>query len=241
MRGEGKIYGSPTTLRLTKATFTNNCEVKVDYTNVKLPCAWRWNWNNARSDPVFGYCHSFVNQVRGCAQARGYVNGNIFHTNFSRMQIDYDVTYHNMLVLNTTEKREQHVLRTCLWQQQHGYLRLLNKLHMQVRDTTTAGSRFILPLDGPAEVSEDDFVKFVKKDTTKTPETPITRLWSWPQHFMPPQASRRLFWTNAMAICFRRRDVATLTCALIPSANLKCLATTTSPKEITFYAWKCDK
>jgi hypothetical protein len=109
------------------------------------------------------------------ATPQGTINGNIFHNNFSRIQLDYDVTYRNMLVLNTTQKENKTFYGKIYGSGNVGIWGFLNNLHMQVRDTTTKGSKFFLPLDGPEEVDESDFITFVKKDTAKAkPDDPLT-------------------------------------------------------------------
>lgn len=190
--GEGKIHGTPDNIKIEgKLKFSNNCEIKVDYTNVTyriiggeieiMPDQIRFSDIAIRESGI-----GFV------PKPQGYVNGNIFHNNFSRMQIDYDVTYRNMLVLNTTEKENSTFYGRVYGSGNMGIYGFLNKLHMQVRDTTTAGSRFFLPLDGPAEVSDDDFVKFVKKDTTKVIETPITGFDLDLNIYATPQATAQI-------------------------------------------------
>jgi hypothetical protein len=48
-----------------------------------------------------------------------------------------------------------------------GIYGFINKLNMEVENTTNKNSHFYLPLDGPAEIGEYDFIHFVKKDTVR--------------------------------------------------------------------------
>jgi len=169
VRGNGKIHGTPANLKIEGDLNMFNTEIKVDYTNVtyKLDGKIEVMPDQIRFSEV-------KMREKGTAAPQGTINGNVFHTNFSRIQLDYDVTYRNMLVLNTTEKENNLFYGRVYGSGNVGLWGFLNNIHMQVRDTTTRNSRFFLPLDGPAEVSEDDFVTFVKKDTVKVDEKPLT-------------------------------------------------------------------
>jgi hypothetical protein len=83
------------------------------------------------------------------------------------MRLDYDINYKKMLVLNTTEKDNKTFHGRVYSTGSAGIYGYLNNLNMEIKDTLTKNSTFILPLDGPAEVDEEDFVHFVKKDTIK--------------------------------------------------------------------------
>jgi hypothetical protein len=50
----------------------------------------------------------------------------------------------------------------------------LNNLHMIVSYESTKNSKFFLPLDGPNEIENSDFIKFVKKDTVMQIEEKIS-------------------------------------------------------------------
>lgn len=163
VNGEGKITGTPGKVKLNGKFRLFNSEVKVDYTNV--------------SYKVDGDIELFPDQIRfsdllirerdlkGAPQ--GTVNGNIFHNNFSKMQIDYDITYRNMLVLNTTEKENKTFYGKVYGSGNVGIYGFTNNLTMKIVDTTTKNTRFVLPLDGPAEIGDNDFIHFVKRDTTR--------------------------------------------------------------------------
>jgi hypothetical protein len=163
VNGEGKIHGTPDKIKLDGKLHLFNSEVKVDYTNVTYNIT-----GDIEIMPDQIRFSDLLMREKGLRSSpQGTVNGNIFHTNFSRIQLDYDITYRNMLVLNTTEKENKLFYGKVYGTGNVGIYGFLNNLHMQVRDTTARNSRFFLPLDGPAEISEDDFIRFVKKDTIK--------------------------------------------------------------------------
>ena len=171
VNGEGKIHGTPDKIELDGKLRLFNSEVKVDYTNVTYNIT-----GDIEIMPDQIRFSDLLMREKGLRSApQGTINGNIFHNNFSRIQLDYDITYRNMLVLNTTEKENKLFYGKVYGTGNVGIYGFLNNLNMQVRDTTARNSRFFLPLDGPAEISEDDFVRFVKKDTIKTiKENPAT-------------------------------------------------------------------
>jgi len=161
--GGGKVHGSPDNIKVDGKLKLYNSEIKVDYTNV--------TYNMTGEVEIMPDQIRFTDltmKEKGLKGApSGTINGNIFHENFSKIQLDYDVSYRNMLVLNTTEKENKTFYGKLYGTGNIGLWGFLNNLHMRVIDTTNKNSKFILPLDGPAEVEESDFIHFVKKDTTK--------------------------------------------------------------------------
>lgn len=161
--GEGKVHGTPDNIKIDGKFKLFNGEVKVDYTNVIYN--------------VTGDIEIFPDQIRfsdlllrekGSKTApQGTVNGNIFHSNFSRIQLDYDITYRNMLVLNTTEKENKTFYGKVYGTGNVGIYGFTNNLFMKIVDTTTKNTKFYLPLDGPAEIGDNNFIHFVKRDTVK--------------------------------------------------------------------------
>ncbi len=168
--GKGKIHGSPDNIKIDGKLKLYKSEIKVDYTNV--------TYN------ITGEIEILPDQIRFSellmsenglkATPQGTINGNLFHRNFTKMQIDYDVSYKNMLVLNTTQNENKTFYGKVYGTGNVGIYGFLNGLHMQITNTTNKHSRFVLPLDGPAEIDENDFIKFVKKDTLKKEEEKLT-------------------------------------------------------------------
>lgn len=161
VNGEGKIHGTPDNIKIDGKLKLFNSEIKVDYTNVTynitgeieiMPDQIRFN--------------DLLMREKGTKTApQGTVNGNIFHTNFKNIRLDYDIQYKNMLVLNTSEKENPMYYGKIFSTGNVGLYGLLNNLTMEIDNTTTNNSKFYFPLDGPAEIADDDFIKFVKKDT----------------------------------------------------------------------------
>lgn len=176
--GSGKIHGSPDNLKIDGKLKLYNAEIKVDYTNV----TYNMNGEIEIMPDQIRFSDLLMREVNAIAKDKGLksapqgtINGNIFHSNFSRIQLDYDITYRNMLVLNTTQKENKTFYGKLYGSGNIGIWGFLNNLHMQVVDTTTKNSKFVLPLDGPSEVEESNFINFVKHDTVKAkPDEPLT-------------------------------------------------------------------
>jgi hypothetical protein len=164
VNGSGKIHGTPANILIDGKFRLWNSEVRVDYTNV----TYRATGDIEVMPDQIRFSDILLREKGTKAAPQGTVNGNIFHRNFDRMQLDYDITYRRMLVMNTTEKDNSTFYGKIYGTGNVGIYGFISDLHMVVVDTTTRGSRFILPLDGPAEIGENDFIHFVKKDTVKT-------------------------------------------------------------------------
>ncbi|MBA3680244.1 MAG: translocation/assembly module TamB [Bacteroidetes bacterium] len=171
--GEGKIHGTPDNIKIdgTFKLFKN--EIKVDYTNVTyymdgdieiMPDQIRFSDLVMREKTM---ADQLMKDKKVKAVPQGTINGNIFHSNFTKIQLDYDVTFRNMLVLNTNINQNNTFYGKVYSTGNMGIYGFLNKLYMEVNAETNKNSKFILPLDGPADVAESDFIHFVKKDTVQ--------------------------------------------------------------------------
>jgi hypothetical protein len=171
VNGTGKVHGTPSNIMIDGKFRLYNSEVKVDYTNVTYIAT-----GDIEVMPDQIRFSDVLLREKGSKSApQGTLNGNIFHRNFDRMQLDYDITYRNMLVLNTTENENSTFYGKIYGTGNVGIYGYINDLHMQIVDTTTKNSKFVLPLDGPAEIGENDFIHFVRKDTVKTKKNqPLT-------------------------------------------------------------------
>ncbi|MBL7931527.1 MAG: translocation/assembly module TamB domain-containing protein, partial [Bacteroidia bacterium] len=167
VNGGGKVHGTPDRVKIDGKFRLFNSEIKVDYTNVTynitgdielLTDQIRFSDLNIREVDR-------GNRDKNSRSTQGTLNGNIFHDNFSKIKIDFDVNYNNMLVLNTSEKNNSSFYGRVYGTGNVGIWGYLNNLFMKIEATTNRNSKFYLPLDGPAEISENDFIQFVKKDT----------------------------------------------------------------------------
>ena len=163
INGNGKIHGTPNKIKIDSKLKIFNSEVKIDYTNVVYNITGEID---IMTDQI-RFTDLLLREKGTKAAPQGTLNGNIFHSNFKEMRIDYDVTYKNMLLLNTT-KNENNLFYGKLYGT--GNISLfgnLNDIYMKINNTTNKNSKFILPLDGPLEIEEDNRIHFVNKDSVE--------------------------------------------------------------------------
>jgi hypothetical protein len=170
VKGSGKVHGNPNNVKIDGKLNLFKSEVKVDYTNV----IYNITGDIEISPDQIRFVDLLLSEKNLKASPQGTLNGNLFHDKFSKMQLDYSLYYNNMLVLNTNEK-----LNKTFYGKMYGNGHLdiygfLNNLHMIVSYESTKNSKFFLPLDGPNEIENSDFIKFVKKDTVMQIEEKIS-------------------------------------------------------------------
>jgi len=160
--GDGKIHGTPNNIKIDGKFKLYNSEIKIDYTNV----TYNITGDIEIMPDQIRFDDLSIKEVGNKKTPQGTINGNIFHNNFNKMRLDYDISFKNMLVLNTNEKQNNTFYGKAYATGNVGIYGFLNNLHMSVNAATNKNSKFILPLDGPAEITESDFIHFVKKDTS---------------------------------------------------------------------------
>lgn len=171
INGAGKIHGTPNNLKIDGKFKLFNSEVKIDYTNV----TYNFTGDIEIMPDQIRFSDLLMREKGTKAAPQGTVNGNIFHTNFSRIQLDYDISYKNMLILNTGELDNNLFYGKVYGTGNVGLYGYLNNLYMTVTNKNEKNSKFFLPLDGPTEIGESDFIHFVKRDTVKVKkETKLT-------------------------------------------------------------------
>lgn len=163
VNGGGKIHGTPDNILIEGELNLFKSEIKIDYTNVTYNITGKIE---IMPDQI-RFNDLLMTELYLKSAPQGTLNGNIFHSNFKRMQLDYDLTYRNMLLLNTTANENKDFYGKIYGSGNIGIWGFINNINMQVRDTSGKNSKFILPLDGPEEIADNDFIHFVKKDTVK--------------------------------------------------------------------------
>ncbi|HWY12416.1 MAG TPA: translocation/assembly module TamB domain-containing protein [Bacteroidia bacterium] len=162
--GNAKVTGTPAKPKINGKFKIIKCELKVDYLNVVynlngdieiLPDQISFQGIKMSDDPA----------KKGFP---GEINGNIFHNNFKNMQIDFDINFKNMLILNKTNNGNDPFYGKAYATGQAGIYGFLNNIAIEIKKLKTEkGTVFTIPLDGPAQVAENNFIHFVVKDTTK--------------------------------------------------------------------------
>ncbi len=161
--GEGKVTGTPEKPMINGKFKILKCELKVDYLNVVYYLTGVIDvYPDQISFQDIKLTDNVNKKVAPCE-----LNGNIFHTNFKNMQIDYDLNFKNMLILNKPNIGKDPFYGKAYATGTAGIYGFLNNIAMEIKVKTEKGTVFTIPLDGPASVSENNFIRFVKQDTIK--------------------------------------------------------------------------
>ncbi len=113
---------------------------------------------------------------------KAIVNGKVYHDNFKNFQLDFDINANKFMCLNTSETDNQSFYGRGFVS---GYINIFGFMDNILIDanvktekivssykadkiairSNTEQTKFFIPLSGTAEVNENNFIKFVKKDT----------------------------------------------------------------------------
>ncbi|HXB42301.1 MAG TPA: translocation/assembly module TamB domain-containing protein [Bacteroidia bacterium] len=96
---------------------------------------------------------------------KGVVYGNIFHDNFTKMKLDFDINVTNFMALNTTALQNSSYYGKAFCTGNIGLYGSPDALTFEINAKTAKGTQFYIPLSGPGEVSESGFIRFVKADS----------------------------------------------------------------------------
>lgn len=93
--------------------------------------------------------------------------GNIFHNNFSNIKLDFDITANKFMVLNTNPIVNPSYYGKAFVTGNVGIWSQNDDINIEANVKTEKGTVFNIPLAGTEEVSENEFITFIKKDTSK--------------------------------------------------------------------------
>jgi hypothetical protein len=114
---------------------------------------------------------------------KAVTTGKLYHTNFKDFQLDYDINATKFMCLNTTETDNRLYYGKAFVSgiiNISGFLKDEIRIDANVKTekissgdkpdkvsflTKTETTKFFIPLSGPAEVSENNFITFIKKDS----------------------------------------------------------------------------
>ncbi len=163
--GKGKVTGSAEKPMINGKFKTNKCELKVDFTNVVYDLTGDVEIlpDQIRFEDIL-----VADNINKKSTYPGSINGNIFHNSFRNMRIDFDINFKNMLVLNLPPKEGEAFYGKAFATGKTGIYGLLDNVKLEIDVKTEKGTVFVIPLDGPAEVSDNNFIRFVSKDTIKS-------------------------------------------------------------------------
>ncbi len=161
LNGSGKITGTPDNPQINAKLKFFKCVMVVDFLNVQYTISGNVD--------IMPKQINFENlEVRDKMGNSGSVYGNIFHNNFKDIRIDFDINTNKLMVLNTTAANNPSYYGTAYASGNAGIYGFLDDIKMELNMKTNGGTYFYIPLNGPAEIGNNDFIRFVTKDTVKT-------------------------------------------------------------------------
>lgn len=148
---EPKLKGK---LNLQKTSFT------IDYLNTSYSFSDEIiienNWIGFDNVPIF--------DQRG---NKAYATGTIFHKNYSHFNLDIDINADNFQCLNTNEYQNELYYGKAYLTGNINISGVPDKLLFNINVKTEKGTQFYIPLGGSQDVTENSFVTFINKDSTK--------------------------------------------------------------------------
>ncbi len=163
LSGNASIRGS-----IEKPTITGRLQVKADKWKVDyLNTVYSFDTEVLIEPNSFGVEGM---RVFDSGKNLAVVNGKVHHDNFKKFQLDIDMEAKKFMFLNTTEAQNGLYYGKAYASGIINVFGYLDKVIIDIAVKTEKGTQFNIPLSGPAEVSESDFITFVKKDTSKVKE-----------------------------------------------------------------------
>jgi hypothetical protein len=161
LKGNGTVTGTLENPQINAKLNIFKCVMVVDFLNVQ--------YSVSGDVDIMPKQINFENiEVRDKMGNTGSVYGNIFHNNFKDMRIDFDINTNKLMVLNTTAANNPSYYGTAYASGNAGIFGFVDDIKMELNMKTNGGTYFYIPLDGPSEIGNNDFIKFVTKDTVKT-------------------------------------------------------------------------
>jgi hypothetical protein len=165
LNGTGRVTGTPAEPKINAKLKFYKCVMLVDYLNVQ--------YNVSGNVDIYPTQINFENiEIRDKYGNVGSVYGNIFHSNFKNMRIDFDINTNKLMLLNTNSGNNPDYYGTAYASGNAGIYGFVDDIKMEMTMKTAAGTRFYIPLDGPSEIGNNEFIRFVTKDTVKVLKAP---------------------------------------------------------------------
>lgn len=96
------------------------------------------------------------------------VDGKVNHKNFRNFNLDIDLDFTKFFCLNTTINDNESYYGEAYATGSAEITGPLENIKFNIVAKTEKGTKFFIPLEGPQEVSENSFIKFVNKDSAVT-------------------------------------------------------------------------
>ncbi len=142
----------------------NNGKLKFNYLNTQYFLNGPISFDNdeIRIDNI---------EIKDDENHSGVINGKITHNGFKELLYDVNFSINDMMVLNTTIKENQLYYGTAF---ATGEIHIFGKqknLRITANATTEKNTRFFIPLNGPTDVVQQEFITFIQKQDTVTKKT----------------------------------------------------------------------
>jgi hypothetical protein len=160
LNGKGRVTGTPANPQITAKLKFYKCVMLIDYLNVQ--------YNVSGDVDIYPKQINFENvEIRDKYGNVGTVYGNIFHNNFKDMRIDFDINTNKLMLLNTNSSHNPDYYGTAYASGNAGIYGFTDDIKMELNMKTAGGTRFYIPLNGPSEIGNNEFIRFITKDTVK--------------------------------------------------------------------------
>jgi hypothetical protein len=175
--GNVTVKGSVKKPQLAGKISVNAKKITVDYLNT----SYRFSHDIIIDNNSFGVEDLVLYDMNN---NKAYVTGKVYHDNFKDFQLDYDIRVNKFMVLNTSETDNQlYYGKAYVTGIVNIFGFIKNELRIDASVKTekitsndksdkvsllskTEITKIFIPLSGPSEVSESNFITFVKKDTS---------------------------------------------------------------------------
>ncbi len=177
--GKGQIKGTPSRPLISGKFKLTDSKIKTDYLNTY--------------HKIIGNIDVMPDQIRfdeltlynyGNKEVAGYLNGNIFHNNFSNMRLDFDITAKNLLVLNTNPLLNKEYYGKIYAAGTIGIYGFINNMNIEANLTPKKNSRFTLSFSHAEEVGENSFVRFINPNDTMVKKKTTTTITGLQMNFI---------------------------------------------------------
>jgi len=173
---------------------------------------------------------------------KAIVNGHVYHENFDKFQLDFDINANKFMFLNTTEADNSLYYGTAF---ATGLINIFgfvdNNILIDANVKTekilsadksdkinvlskTEITKMFIPLSGPTEVSENNFITFVKKDTSSKLKDYSVRLDGIVLNFdleVTPDAEIQLIFDQKVGDIIKAKGAGNIKLKISPTGDFK--------------------
>ena len=158
-----KIKGPPTAPIIDGDVFVYRGKFKVNYLNTTYYFSDRIRFKEG----FIGAKNLLLRDQNG---QNAYLNGGIYHHEFSNFIFQLNGKLNNFMALNTTAKHNSQYYGTAIGSGTFGVFGPPDNLEISVTAKSEKGTKIYIPLDGYESVEESNFIKYINNDSLKIEE-----------------------------------------------------------------------